>query len=79
MIINIVYEIKGLPGLVIDSAGNYWRMPFTSTNNKKYPAKKMEPVYERNYYGIRWKNTVYSDKYLKANIVKNAFQLHIDE
>jgi hypothetical protein len=62
--IKIKYEFENVPGLVLDTKGRYWRLPFTGANGKLYPLKEIKPAYERNYVAIRFKGVRYSEKAL---------------
>ena len=77
MKVHIEFEFEGVPGLAQDDRGTYWRLPFTSANNKQFKAKQLMPVYERNYTGIRFKNKIYSDKILEQNRVQVEYTIEI--
>jgi hypothetical protein len=64
MKINIEYEFLEITGLVLDTKGRYWRLPFTGANGKLYPLKEIKPTYDRNYTAIRFKGIRYSTKAL---------------
>ena len=77
MKIHIEFEFEGVPGLAQDERGAYWRLPFTSENNKKFKAKPLMPVYERNYKGIRFRNKIYSDKILDETRTRVEYTIDV--
>ena len=69
--IEILYDIKEY-NLVIDKNGNYWQLPFVSTDGRQFPIKLIKPKYHLNAYSAVLINQQrISEKKLSQLKVKN--------
>ena len=63
--IKVAFELRGVEGVVIDTAGLIWRLPYTNEQGKRYKLKQIKPYYERNYTAYWINSKVHSLKQIE--------------
>ena len=78
-IIKVEFHHAKIPEIVIDEAGDIWRLPFTGESGRKYKIKLLKPFYERNYIAYRVRGRKVSRSFILQHRQAKRYILEYDE